>query len=81
VGKIFFPLLLPFFLSSSNGEKEAKSEHYPSVKDRQMYPGNTEVKKKVRWVGAPSAFKYLLSLGEAQDGHGGSVWDSPGGSV
>lgn len=67
-----------FYLSSINGEKEAKSEYYFSVKDCQVYLGNREVKKYVRWVGTPSAFKYLLGLGEAHDGHGESVWDSPG---
>lgn len=34
-----------FYLSSINGEKEAKCEYYPSVKDSQVYLGNREVKK------------------------------------
>lgn len=39
-----------------------------------MYLGKTQV--KVRWMEAPSAFKYLLHLGESHAKHGKSERDS-----
>lgn len=55
-------------------ERKEIREYYHLSKDCQMYLGKTQV--KVRWMEAPSAFKYLLHLGESHAKHGKSERDS-----